>query len=298
MDWATRAGKPVVAGPLLDFSARAMPDWMHVWRNDYDTTRDLAYDHLERVVTRYRSAVGIWNIASGLNTCENMLLTPEQMLDLVRMASLLVKQSHRGAKVMVELAEPWGEHCAFKRESMHPLAFVERLVQEGIRIDAVGVQILMGQAAFGRSTRDLMQISMMLDRFFLLERPVIISTLGAPSHRVDARGGVWHEEWSAEHQAKWISRVFAVALSKPFVESIFWTDLFDHQQSELPTAGLISDSGQPKPALQKLVSLRRHLRKPLGPLKLPSRAAATVSGDDGDDTEGSSRGGAIARRGN
>jgi GH35 family endo-1,4-beta-xylanase len=299
MDWATRTGKPVVTGPLLDFSKRCMPEWMQVWQNDYDTTRDLAYDHLERVVTRYRSAVGIWNIASGVNTCENLPLTPEQMLDLVRMASLLVKQSHRGAKVMVELAEPWGEHCAVNRESVHPMAFVDRLVQEGIRIDAVGVQVLMGQAGDGRPTRDLMQISMMLDRFFLLERPIIISTLGAPSERIDPRGGTWHEEWSPEHQARWISRVFAVAMSKPFVESIFWNDLFDHASAELPMGGLISDAGQPKPGLQKIVSLRRHLRKPLGPLKLPTRAGAVVIEEgDSKSSRNSARGESLARRGN
>ncbi len=298
MDWATRTGKPVVAGPLLDFSKRCMPEWMYGWQNDYDTTRDLAYVHLERVVNRYRTAVGIWNVASGLNTCENFPLTAEQMLDLVRMGSLLVKQSHRGAKVMVELAEPWGEHCAVNRESMHPLAFVDRLVQEGIRIDAVGVQVLLGQAGSGRATRDLMQISAMLDRFFLLERPIILSTLGAPSETIDPHGGTWHEPWSPEHQAKWISRVFAVALSKPFVESIFWTDLFDHPRAELPGAGLINDAGQPKPALQKLVSLRRHLRKPLGPLKLPTRAGAAMA-DDGEagNANGGSRGGTFARRG-
>ena len=74
--------------------------------------------------------------------------------------------------------------------------------------------------------------------------------------------------------------MFAIALSKPFVESIFWTDLFDHHQPELPEAGLINGSGRPKASLQKLVSLRRQLRKPLGALKLPTRAGVPIDEED------------------
>ena len=280
MNWAGKQGKPVIAGPLLEFSRRAVPDWLTVWQNDYEATRDLAYDHMERVVTRYRGAVGMWNLSTGINANDYFTFTPEQMLDLVRMSSLLVRQSHRGAKVMVELAQPWGEHCTFNRDSMHALAFIERLVQEGIRLDAVGVQIQEGLVAGGRASRDLMQISAMLDRYFLLELPIVISTLGAPSQVIDSNGGTWQEPWSPEQQAKWISRIFAIAMSKPFIESIFWNDLFDHAGQELASGGLINEAGQPKPALQKLIGLRRVLRKPLGPLVLPTRAGTPID-DDG-----------------
>ena len=56
-------------------------------------------------------------------------------------------------------------------------------------------------------------------------------------------------------------------MSKPFVESVFWTDLYDHPSAELPDSGLITDEGRTKPALQKLIGVRRRLRKPLGAMK-------------------------------
>jgi GH35 family endo-1,4-beta-xylanase len=276
MDWASKQGKPIVAGPLLDFSKRALPEWMHVWQHDYDTTRDLAYDHIEKVVTRYTGAVGVWNIASGLNVNDNFIFDADQMLDLTRMAALLVRQSRKGARVMVELTQPFGENSAVNRESIHPLAFVDRLVQEGVRLDAVGVQLLFGKRSDGKATRDLMQISSLLDRFFLLEIPVVISALGVPDRTIDPDGGEWREPWSPQLQTKWVSRLFPICLSKPFVETLIWTDLFDHAHAELPAAGLITDSGKPKPALQRLVSVRKHLRKPLGPLKLPSKAESAA----------------------
>jgi GH35 family endo-1,4-beta-xylanase len=273
MEWARTQGKPIVAGPLLDFSKRAMPKWMYVWQNDYDTCRDLAYTHIERVVERYKHLVGMWNIGCGLNINDNFVFTPDQMLDLVRMTALLLRQARKGARAMIELAQPFGEHSAFNKDSMHPLSFMERLVQEGIRLDAVGVQVLFGASSGGRATRDLMQVSSLLDRFFLLEIPVLISALGVPNMEVDPQGGFWHEPWSPEGQSKWVSRVFAVSMSKPFVESLFWTDLFDHAMAEMPGAGLISDTGKAKPALARLISVRKHLRKPMGPLKLPAKTA-------------------------
>ena len=188
------------------------------------------------------------------------------------MTVLCVRQRRKTARAMIELRQPFGEHCAFNRDSLHPLAFMDRLIQEGVRLDAVGVQLLFGHHTHGRATRDLMQISSMLDRFFLLEIPILLSALGVPSEEIDPQGGWWREPWSPQQQTKWISRLFAIGLSKPFVESMFWADLFDHPHAELPKSGLISDSGHPKPGLQRLMHLRRHLRKPLGPLKLPSKS--------------------------
>lgn len=272
MQWAQQAKKPVVGGPLLDFSPAALPEWMHVWQNDYDTCRDLAYDHIERVVQRYRNSVGLWNIASGLNVNESFRFSFEQMMDLARMAALVVRQARPGARTLVELVQPFGEHLAFNKDSLPPARFVERLFQEGIRVDAVGVQLLFGNGTIGHAARDLMQISNVIDRFAFLEQPVVISAVGVPSESIDDDGGHWHEKWSPETQATWIARVFAMLMSKPFVESVFWTDLYDHPRALLPGAGLISDSGRAKPALTRLVGARRRLRKPLGPLKLPSRS--------------------------
>jgi hypothetical protein len=196
MEWAKGQGKPIIAGPLLDFSRRALPEWMYVWQHDYDTCRDLAYDHMERVVERYKGIVGMWNIASGLNVNDNFEFTEGQMIDLVRTASLLVRHARRGARTMVELRQPFGEHCAAGGESLPPLAFVDRLVQEGIKFDAIGVQLLFGQRDRGRAARDLMQISSYLDRFFSFELPILISAAGVPSEQVEDEGGRWHGAWA------------------------------------------------------------------------------------------------------
>jgi hypothetical protein len=269
MEWARKEGKPIVAGPLLDFSKRALPDWMYVWQHDYDTCRDLVYDHIERVVNRYRATVGMWNLGCGLNVNGNFVFSAEQMVDLVRMASLLVRQVRRGARTMIELEQPFGEFVGVNPESISTIAFLDGLVQGGIRLDAVGLRLLFGGGTPGIAARDLMQISSVLDKLFLTELPVLVSAMGVPSEEVSPTGGTWRDGWSDDVQARWVTRMFALALSKPYVESLFWTDLYDHAAAELPHAALISPRGKAKPAMQRLISLRRRLRKPLGALENP-----------------------------
>lgn len=277
VQWAKKAGKPIIAGPLVDFSRQSVPDWMYVWQHDYETCRDMAYDHVERVVHRYRNHVGMWNIGAGLNTNDNFQFKPEQMFDLVRMANLIVRQARKGARTMIEVTQPFGEHCANSPESMYPLSFLERLVQEGIRIDAIGVQAIFGEERLGRFTRDMMQISAMLDRFYYLELPIVVTAACVPSGQRDQNGGWWLGPWSPEAQCEWIARFFPLAMSKPFIESIFWGELYDHDQATVASGGLVSEEGKAKPAMKKLLGLRRRLRKPLGPLKLPSKGEAPMA---------------------
>jgi hypothetical protein len=272
MQWAASLGKPIIAGPLIELSKEAAPQWLHVWQNDYDTCRDLVYDHVERLVKRYAEFVSIWIVSSGLNTNENFKFKFDQMIDLTRMAALRVKQERKNARVMIEVSHPFAEHCAFHADSVSPATFVDRVVQEGVRLSCIGIKILLGRSESGMATRDLMQISSMLDRYFILDLPVLLTAVGVPSSEIDERGGRWMEPWSDALQARWAARLFAVAMSKPHVETVTWTDLFDHARAELPKGGLIDETGKAKSALQRLVSVRRRLKKPLGALRLPGGA--------------------------
>ena len=58
-------------------------------------------------------------------------------------------------------------------------------------------------------------------------------------------------------------------LSKPHIESVIWTDLFDHDETVPPHAGLITETGAVKNVLKRLISLRKQLSKPLGPAAAP-----------------------------
>jgi GH35 family endo-1,4-beta-xylanase len=269
--WARKHKKHIVAGPLLDFTKKdAIPSWVKEVEHDYSLFRDKCYDHLERVIQRYGVAVSFWNVVSGININRYVQLSLADMVDLIRTARLLVKQGRKDARVMVELCEPFSEFVSTTPDSCNAGVFLSRLSQEGVALDALGVQLLVGGSK-GRATRDLMLLSAKLDEFLHVDFPLIISALGAPSKTIHERNGWWKAPWDEKQQEDWASQILAIALSKPFVDSVIWTDLYDYKTMTLPTAGFVSINGKPRPVLNRVLSMRKRLNTPLGPLDLPKR---------------------------
>ena len=270
--WARNHKKHIVAGPILDFTRKEeIPTWVKEVEHDYSLFRDKCYDHVERVIQRYGVAVSFWNVVSGINLNRHVHLSLANMVDLIRTARLLVKQGRKDARVMVELCEPFSEFVATSPDSCNAGVFLARLAQEGVSLDALGVQLLVGGFK-GRATRDLMLMSAKLDEFLHVDFPLIITSLGAPSKTIHEHNGWWKSPWDEKQQEEWASQMLAIALSKPFVDSVIWTDLYDYKTMSLPTAGFISIKGKPRAVLSKVISMRKRLNTPLGPLDLPKRS--------------------------
>lgn len=281
IEWAVRTAKiPVVGGPLIDFRPQAVPEWLFIWENDYETLRDLVFEHVQAVVTRYRRTVSRWTVASGLHVNTNFKISFEQIMDLTRVCVLLVRKLHPTAKIQVEIAQPWGEYHASNRRSIPPHLYADAVVQAGLNVDALGVRVQMGHAEPGLSTRDLMSFSAMLDKYASLEKPLAITALGAPSQPVPVKPyrpragadaedayepGFWRSPWSESVQAAWLSHVLAIACSKPYVQSVCWQELADPAANgpapEMPGGGLLGASGAPKAAFARFAEFHKALRE-------------------------------------
>lgn len=261
--WCTDHGKRVIGGPLIDLGPEGLPQWVVDSARNYKALRDLIYDHAREVVFRYGDHIGMWSIGTSINTNLSFSLKPHEMVELVRTLSLVVREGRRGRRVVLELDGLWADHVGDRPESVDPLAFIEQLVQAGLRLDAIGLRMQFGDGRFGRSTRDLMAFSRMIDRFFMLEIPLIITQLGVPDDNHGAAGGWWREGWTPERQAMWASHATMIAMSKPHVESVIWTDLYEHGETIPEGGALIDVQGQPRPVLGRFVGLAQRLRVPL-----------------------------------
>jgi len=272
IEWAVRVAKvPVAAGPLVDLRPHCVPEWLYIWENDYETLRELVHDHIQQIVTRYRRTVTRWTVCSGLHVNSNFKLSFEQIMDLTRICVLVVKKLHPAAKLQVEIAQPWGEYHAEVKRSIPPLMYAEAIVQSGLAVDSLGLRIQMGQPASGQSTRDLMSLSALIDRYAQLEKPLAISALGVPSimpQAIEGRdGGVWRSPWSETAQADWLARAATICLAKPSVQSVCWQELADGStRAEMTGGGLVTAAGVAKLAAPRLALVRKSLRenKPLG----------------------------------
>ncbi|MEM7629361.1 MAG: endo-1,4-beta-xylanase [Planctomycetota bacterium] len=277
IEWAVRDARlPVVAGPIIDFSPGSLPEWMFIWENDYDTLRELVYEHVRAIVTRYRRTVARWTICSGLHLNTALRINFEQMMDLTRIAAVVVRKLHPAAKIQVEIAEPWGESYTANRRSLPPSLYAEMIAQAGVAIDTLGVRVHMGEARTGGSTRDLMAFSTMLDHYAGLDRPVALTAVGAParppaSSPADTPAGWWRSPWSDAAQAHWLEAYLGLALSKPYVQSVCWQGVTD-AVTPGAAAGLINDNGTARPALERLAALRKCVTS-----RTPARALALLA---------------------
>jgi hypothetical protein len=289
VDWAGDQEMPVVAGPLVSFEPANLPDWLFIWENDYQTVRDLIYEHIEQVVNRFKDSVATWVVASGLHVNNHFTIAFDQLIDLTRMATMVVKKVQPDAKVLVEIVQPFGEYYAANQRSIPPMMYADLLLQGGVNLDGLVLQLTMGQALPGQYTRDLMQISSLLDQFAAFGKPVTVS-IGVPSAAVteemisvahagsagDANCGYWRQAWSPLVQAQWVEAVLHVALSKPFVEAVSWCELCDHPDIVLPMGGLVTEDLQPKDAFRRIAGVRRILAQE-GPMVLVNEAPAESS---------------------
>lgn len=281
IEWAIKTARlPVVAGPLLDLHPRSVPEWIYIWEHDYETLRDMIFEHVKTLLTRYRRTVAAWTVCSGLHATGSISLSPEQCMDLTKMCVAMVRKLAPTAKVQVEVAQPWGEYTGTNKGSkaVPPLVYADLINQLQINPDLLGIRMQMGQAEPGRSSRDLLAISALLDRFAAMDRPIAITAFGAPSAppgpapdgEIDREPGYWRAPWSAETQARWLTAVGSICAGKPYVATVCWSDLYDaspEMGGEMPAGGVMTAMPTPisKPALRALGELRVALRerKPL-----------------------------------
>ena len=257
---------------LLSFSERYVPDWLYIWEHDFDTIRDLAFEHVRRVINRYGQYIQTWDVISGIHANNCFTFNFEQLMELTRMAAALTKQVSANSTAIVNLVAPWGEYYARNQRTIPPLLYADMAVQSGVNFDAFGLQFHFGPAVDGMFMRDMFQISSLLDMFAKLGKPLHVTAVGVPSDSpvtgaasrargpAPAHGGHWHKPWSEQIQSEWLRSFCEIALSKPFVETVSWHELADHGQQIVPHGGLLNSDLTPKAAYDQVVKMRSELQ--------------------------------------
>lgn len=259
VSWLNRNRITVKVGPLLSFTPAMIPDWLFVWENDFEQVREMAYEYVSRTVERYGRKVQAWDVISGLNGDNCFKFSFEQIIEMTRSATLAAKHAAPHSVVLVELTEPWGEYYAVNQQTVPPFIYADVLCQGGANFDGFGVKIRFGRGGGSMRTRDLLEISALLDRFSAFGKAVHVASVQVPSEREDAIGSCWHGPWTEQTQAEWLDSLYRIALSKPFVETVSWRDLADREGGVLLHGGLLKKDLSPKAAFGALGKLRQEL---------------------------------------
>lgn len=261
---------PIKGAGLLCFDETHVPDWLFIWEHDFDTIRDLAFEHVRRVLNRYGQQVQVWDVISGIHATNCFAFNFEQLMELTRMAAALTKQMLPRGTAIIEIVAPWGEYYARNQRTIPPLLYADMTVQSGVNFDAFGLRFQFGKPEDGSYMRDLFQVSSLIDSFAKLGKPLHISAVQVPSEvpadgqksaaRGNAQAGSWRGAWSEDLQAEWLVHFLEIVLSKPFVETVTWHGLTDHQRHGVPNGGLLSSGMAPKAAYNRLQEMRSGIR--------------------------------------
>ena len=142
------------------------------------------------------------------------------------------------------------------------------VLQRGVEFDGFGLHFRFGGGADGMSVRDMFQISSLLDRFSAMGKPLHVTAVQVPSGiTADAddawegkknprEGGEWRTDWDEKVQADWLQAFYEIALAKPNVETVSWSNLADGPGQLVPLGGLLRRDLTPKPAFDRLLKLR------------------------------------------
>jgi hypothetical protein len=265
ISWAQALPLPALGGPVIDFSPEGLPGWLQRYRGDLRRISNYMEDYLEMVLQRYGDHIASWEVTAASNSPGVLGLTKEELLHLTNRLFDTAHQSRRDSFLVLGLAQPWGEYVAHGDHAYFPFLFADTLLRNRSAISALSLEILAGVSGRGSLSRDLLDLSRILDLYSLLGLPLRV-TLGCPSapgpdplaqphYSVEPRGaGV---EWSPAEQARWATRYLAVAACKPNVEAVTWVQFADDQRHPFPHCGLVHGDGSPKPAADPIRRLRQ-----------------------------------------
>ena len=256
----------ICAGPLLCFSKDYLPPWLVKSNWEFERIREIAYEFVSSVVSRYARYVHAWCVISGINAYNHFNFNFEHVMERTRTACLAARSADIQSRKIIEIMLPWGEYYINNRETIPPLVYADMVIQSGIRFDAFGLQLHFGKDESGMHIRDMMQISSRLDNFGSSAKPIHITGVAIPGYcdgedRETQAAGLWHKKWDQSLQSEWINLVYRIALAKPFVNSITYSNLADSDKITIPGSGLLTKDIEPKKAFITLAKLQKVIQK-------------------------------------
>ncbi|MFO0944776.1 MAG: hypothetical protein U1D30_02335 [Planctomycetota bacterium] len=257
---AKRAQIPFTVGPIVDFHAKELPEWLGRWQNDPKCLLALMIDFVESCVAKFKDRVHDWETTTNSNLVCLPCYSEDQWLWLTRRLVEATQDIDPYANYSLSIGQPWGEYLANARCSYSPVNFVDALLRSDLSVSGVNLDVAMGYADGGSYCRGLLDFSEMLDQFSKLEIPLRVrfafpSTPLAQQESMNA--GAWHGSPTPSVQADFLEKFMTVALSKSRVERITWGTYRDSLEGRWPLSGLVTAAGEPKPALARLQAIRR-----------------------------------------
>jgi hypothetical protein len=265
--WIRKAQLPLQAGPLIDFRPSALPDWIWLWEGDFETILGLVADLVRVAVQRYRGKIPVWHLVHRPASTDVLGLTEEEQIRISARAIQVARQVDPAAQYTIGVERPWAEWMGSSAFQLGPLHLADYLVRADLGLAGIAIEVAPGYSAPGSHIRDLFDFSKLLDLYALLNLPLhvwlTIPSASGPDVRSDPSVWVESAQWprppDPTSQAVWAAQWIALAVAKPYVRSVSWSQTADANYHLYPHGGLFHTDGSPKPLLPWLKSFRREI---------------------------------------
>jgi hypothetical protein len=264
LHWCRRRRLIPTAGPILDFRARSLPDWLWLFEGDFEEIQNMVADLVRHAVGRYRGKVVFWHVAHRVACSDVLGLSEEQQIRLTAKILQVAHNADPNAQLIVDFDRPWAEWMATSGFQLGPLHLADSLARAELGLAGVGLEIAPGFSSPGSLMRDLFEFSRLLDLYALINLPIHV-TISIPSGSEPLpsspdSAAVEPHQWPAEpdelHQREWAAGWVALAVAKPYVRSVTWRQATDATPGLFPHTGLFRADGSAKPVLDWLIDFR------------------------------------------
>ncbi|MDB5352934.1 MAG: hypothetical protein JWN86_4181 [Planctomycetota bacterium] len=268
--WCRKQGLTVTAGPLLEFRAGAIPDWLWLWEGDFEEIQSQAVEFVKQTITRYRGKVSAWHLVHRAAAYDILGLTEEEQIRLTAQIVQVARRLDPDTHLVVDFDRPWAEWMASGKFQLGPLHLADSLARAELGLGGIGLEIAPGYSQVGSHLRDLLDFSRLLDLFALVNLPLHVSFALPSSADADPQADEkihvdaiqWPRRPDERLQSEWAASWVALAAAKPFVRSITWLQGGDQSPHLFPHAGLFRPDGTAKPAFAWLHEFRERISKP------------------------------------
>ena len=266
---AKATGKKLTAGPLLDFRAQGLPDWVLKGSTDPHQITALLSKHVRHLIASHGSHFDSWTVLLGANLSEVFDFDEDEWLRMAYHLCDEAKRAGKNLKLSLGVSQPWGEIMSIEHRNHSPFSFAETVVRTGLPIASIALDMVMGTLPRGGYVRDGIETSKMIDQFAFLGKPLKILT-GFPSSSdsdlladstVRLAGGHLGLGHSPKWQALWAETMLPLMLSKAAVQEVRWCHLDDRRPHTHPNCGLIDSKGNANPTLEVLKKLKAQYLK-------------------------------------
>ena len=255
--------------PLFFGHKEVNPKWMLELK--FDELRRAAAKIARHHVEAYKGTIDIWDAMNEAHDWANCFeLDHKQLIDLTRATTDALREANDKALSVVNVCLPFAEYVAGRyncygalpERLRSPLKYFKDCLEAGIDFDAVGIQLYF-------PARDMVAVSLMLDAFKALNKPIHITEMGVNGgtrakgsersgwSQLDMSEGTWHGGWNEHTQADWLEQFYTIAAARDEIKALTWWDFIEPSFSG--NGAFLYENENPREMYFRLLALKEQI---------------------------------------